>query len=142
MTFATLYNAVVTRTGRTDKVQFAKDLVNLNINEISNRHLWNALKINTDLTININDLQTTLPADYFKLIEARVINPAAFALSYPLVVLPKLSFVQRWANVSALGSGRPYAAYEENGVIYYAPKSSQVYTLRLTYMAKHPVPSR
>jgi hypothetical protein len=136
MTFAQLYNAVITRTGRTDKTQLAKDSINLWLGEIINRHPWKALFVTTDLTININDLQTQLPANFFKLIEVRVVNPAAYALSYPMLVLFKNDFIKRWPNVSAFGSGRPFAGYEENGILYYSPKASQVYTLRLTYMAK------
>ena len=134
-TFAQLRQAVVDATGRTDKLSVINTGLNLGLSELSQLYDWRDLRVQTDLTVNQNDLSFNLPSDFYQIVEIRLINGA---LSYPLMIVPKEKFTKTWANVTALGSGRPWIAYEELGVIYIAPKSSASYPMRTTYIRLHP----
>lgn len=135
MTFLQLRNAVIDNTQRSDKISVINNGINFALVEIAKLHEWYALRTTpADVVINANDLQTTLAADFYQLVEARCVNPASVSLSYPFQIIPKLSFVKNYPNVSAYGTGRPYVGYYEKGILYYFPKSSSTYNLRYTYL--------
>lgn len=135
MTFAQIRQAVVDSSQRVDKISVINTGINLGLSEISQLYDWRDLRVQVDININPNDLSFPLPADFYQIVDVRLINGA---LSYPLVLIPKDKFTRMWANVSALGSGRPWTGYEELGTLYFAPMSAGAYPMRTTYIRLHP----
>lgn len=133
MNFLQLQNAVIDNTSRSDKLPVIKNAINFALLEIAKLHEWKALKVEGNSSVVINDLSVSLAADFYRITEMRLINPSATSLSYAMHIYPKLSFIKKWPNVSAYGSGRPYIGYLEGGSLFFYPRSSAAYTLRYTY---------
>lgn len=132
MTFLQLQNAVVDNINRTDKTSVVQNGINFGLQEIAKAHEWLSNRFETDLVIAAGDLSVPLPATMHKLVEARLINPSATVLSYPMVIIPKMTFVKTYPNVVAYGAARPFVGYEELGTLFFFPKSSDVFTIRVT----------
>lgn len=140
MTYLQLRNAVIDNSNRSDKVGVINNGINFALAEAAKRHQWYSLRGALALTVNSGDISVNMPVDFYRLIEIRLINPAATALSYSMRVVPKGQFLRRFPNVNGLSTGgRPMLGYEENGVFYFAPKSSATYSISGTYQKNFPV---
>lgn len=140
MTYLQIRNAVIDNTNRTDKTSVINNGINFALAEAAKRHQWYSLRTALASTINVGNVSISMPADFYRLVEIRLIDAAANALSYPMRVVPRGQFLRRFPNVSGMSAGgRPMLGYEENGIFYFAPKSSGTYTVAGTYQKTFPV---
>lgn len=139
MTYLQLRNAVIDNSNRSDKVSVINNGINFALAEAAKRHQWYALRTALAATINVGDISVTMPVNFYRLVEIRLIDAAANALSYPLRVVPRGQFLRRFPNVNGTtAGGRPMLGYEENGIFYFSPKSSGTYTVAGTYQKSFP----
>jgi len=124
-----LVSAVQDILGRIDKDDVILLGLDIALEDIKDRHVWNDLALQ-DTSIIEDDGSVTLPTNFDKLIEARLIDGTS---SYPITIRSSEFVRTNYPNPSEDSTGTPYLGFVEGGSLYFIPYSNDSYSIYMTY---------
>lgn len=129
-TFLDIRNAVLSNTGRQDRVPYINRAINKALEVYGRAWPWKALRTVATVVINAGDLSVALPDDIGWVQQIQLINGVN---SYSIEIKNKVFLLQKWPNPTASGSGFPAIGYLDGGLFYFAPKANTTYNLSVFY---------
>jgi len=129
-------DVVVLHTNRDDKTDLIYTAIDLGLKQINMRWPFKQTRIVVDTAVVEDQVSISLPTDALQLVSVRIKDDGTVTGAQVVNVYSKSYLVQ---NFPALGdedtssSGKPTIAYEQNGQLFFVPRSNGSYTLELTY---------
>lgn len=113
---------------RSDLVTQATNAVNLAVEEICRLHPWRSLRTTTSYLLAAGD--SSVEVDAYDIQEARI--QVTERQVYPLRLVTKNKFLDQFPTVEGIAQYWPRLGYFDQGIFFFGPKVSAVYTLILT----------
>jgi hypothetical protein len=129
-----LRTKVITNTGRSDKTTVINDGLDFGLRNLSQTHPFLALRTGEiDVSVVTNDLSVQLPGTIRQIVELRLIDTASPTQSFPLKLIRKREFVERFPNVGGSSiTGTPSYCYFDSPMLWFNVSCNSSYTVRLT----------
>lgn len=127
-----LRTSVINNTQRADKADFINQALNDALSEMANRHQWRGLRVQSSVSVNVNDTSFPIPDNMNHIVSVRVQNENSI-LVHNLRLESKKQLEQRYPALGTLNTAStPCYAYEEAGIINFLPRASQNCTMVVT----------